>query len=96
MTCEAHASCRHKKPTLVDESDMLPPNELRSEKKKLVVTDYGLAHWIAQTYNMDINHMPNNCPSHMTSAQFDDLKLLIKDYFTARDKQPSKPEVAMN
>ena len=32
----------------------------------------------------------------MTTAQFDDLKLLIKDYFTARDKHSSKPEVAIN
>lgn len=71
--------------------------KLSSEGKKVIVNDYSVAHWIAQTYNLDINNMPNLRPSHLNShpQAFEELKLQLKDYFIQRDKAPNQPELAI-
>jgi hypothetical protein len=57
-----------------------------------VVTDYGLAHWLLQTYKFDINEMSMLKPSHMPSSVFDEIKSLCKDQINWKDKQTTKSE----
>lgn len=60
--------------------------------QKLIVTDYSLAHWIAQTYNLDINDLPKVKPDHLSKETYDLLKgKILKDYM-AWDKSLMKPE----
>jgi hypothetical protein len=56
------------------------------------VTDYSLAHWIAQTYNLDINDLPKVKPDHLSKETYDLLKgKVLKDYM-AWDRSLMKPE----
>ena len=60
--------------------------------QKIIVTDYSLAHWIAQTYNLDINDLPKVKPDHLSKETYDLLKgKILKDYM-AWDKSLMKPE----
>lgn len=56
------------------------------------MTDYGLAHWIAQTYNLDINDLPKVKPDHLSKETYDLLKgKVLKDYMSW-DRSLMKPE----
>ena len=56
------------------------------------MTDYSLAHWIAQTYNLDINDLPKVKPDHLSKETYDLLKgKILKDYM-AWDRSLMKPE----
>jgi len=79
----------------VDASDEQPIQQLKIDNQQVVVTDYSLAHWIAQTYNLDIHNMPLTRPSHLTPHTFDELKIILRDYFVSRDKAPSQAELAI-
>ena len=59
--------------------DALIPRPLEESGQRLVVTDYGLAHWLTQNCSLDVNDMSILKPAHMSSAAFDELKQLCKD-----------------
>lgn len=44
------------------------------------VTDYSLAHWIAQTYRIDINNWPINRPEHITKEAYEQLKKILRKH----------------
>jgi hypothetical protein len=39
--------------------------------------------------------MPLTRPSHLSPHTFDELKVILKDYFVSRDKAPSQAELAI-
>lgn len=54
--------------------------------QKVVVTDYGLTHWLAQTHNLNVNHLPKYRPLHMETAVFDYYKNgIFKEYMWCED-----------
>jgi hypothetical protein len=55
---------------------------------KVIVTDHSLAHWIAQTYNLDINHWPKKRPDHLTKEVYEQLKRITKQFATQTDTSP--------
>jgi hypothetical protein len=60
--------------------------------KKIIVTDYGLAHWIAQSYNLDINELPKQKPDHLNKDTYDVLKGKVLKEYMAWDRTLMKPE----
>jgi len=84
-----------KKPISSESLFDAPSNDrgkLPLQGQKLIVTDYSLAHWIAQTYNLDINDLPKIKPDHLSKETYDLLKgKILKDYM-AWDKSLMKPE----
>lgn len=60
-----------------------------------MVTDFGLAHWLAQTYKLELNEMNHLKPAHLTAAAYDELKSMFKDYQQSKDKPPQTSELIM-
>lgn len=61
----------------------------------MIVTDYGLAHWISQGLNLDVNNLPKKRPHHINREAFEALKSnILKDYIYW-DKDQMKPEQAI-
>jgi hypothetical protein len=57
------------------------PEPIKSKGERLIVTEYGLAHWIAQGFNLDVNDLPKQRPDHITKEAFDSLRgKILKDY----------------
>jgi hypothetical protein len=48
--------------------------------QKLIVTDYGLAHWIAQTYQLDLNDWPRQKPDNIQKDAYESLKKSLKKF----------------
>ena len=68
------------------------PALLKEKGERLVVTDYGLAHWISQGLNLDINELPKQRPDHINREAFDALRgKILKDYIYW-NKEQMKPE----
>jgi hypothetical protein len=44
------------------------------------VTDYSLAHWLAQTYQIDINNWPINRPEHISKEAYEQLKKILRKH----------------
>jgi hypothetical protein len=43
-------------------SEAIKSENLRLNGQKVVVTEFSLFHWIAQTYGLDLNDWSNQCP----------------------------------
>ena len=48
--------------------------------EKIEVTDYAMAHWMAQSCGLDINEWPRHKPDHMPKSSFDQLKKSLRPY----------------
>lgn len=46
--------------------------------KKIVVTDFSLDHWCAQTYNLDLTDWPKKKPEHLNKEQYEGVKKIFK------------------
>jgi hypothetical protein len=53
---------------------------MRDLGEKVVVSDFSLAHWIAQNYNLDINDWPKNKPDNFPKEIYEELKKILKLY----------------
>lgn len=62
------------------------------------MTDYGLAHWIAQSFDLDLNNLPKRRPEHITKEAYDSLRdKVLKDYiFRASDQIPPEQLIVEN
>jgi hypothetical protein len=60
----------------VDPSRDDPPKfeDLKTKGEKVIVTDYGLAHWLAQTFKLDVNEFPNMKPPHLSETAYNEIK----------------------
>lgn len=66
--------------------------EIDKKAERVIVTDYGLAHWTAQQYNLDVNDLPKQRPDYINKEAFDSLRgKLLKDYIYW-NKEQMKPE----
>lgn len=53
---------------------MIPVAPLSHTNHQIVVTDYSLAHWIAQGHKLDINEWPKQKPDHISKDVYEMLK----------------------
>ena len=60
-----------------DDPPTYPP--LKDQNLRATVTNHSLAHWIAQTYKLQLSAIPIFKPDHIPQTAFDDLKAIIKD-----------------
>ena len=90
-------ACAHKRFFKVDPSveDESSPPPLKNQGKKLVVTEFGLAHWLTQNLKLDLFDMPTLKPSHISQTAYDDLKAIIKDQVQVKNKPPVTAEMAI-
>ena len=58
----------------------------------MIVTEYGLAHWISQSLNLDVNDLPKQRPEHINKEAFDALRSKILKDFIYWNKDQMKPE----
>lgn len=43
------------------------PKILLDQGQKVIVTDFGLAHWLAQTFKIELNEMGHLKPNNLTA-----------------------------
>lgn len=53
------------------------------DDEKIVVTDYSLAHWQAQTCGININAFPRFKPDGFPKDVYDELRVVLKNYVNA-------------
>ena len=63
---------------ITDRQQAITP--LSESGQKLIVTDYTLAHWLAQTHGVDMHDWPAKKPDHLSKEQFDNLRKILKDF----------------
>lgn len=63
-----------------------PETPLIEKGEKLVVTEFALAYWTAQSYNLDLNDWPKKKPDHFPKETYEYLKRLFKPF-----TEPYKP-----
>jgi hypothetical protein len=56
------------------------PIQLKEQGKKVIVTDFALSHWLAQTFKIELTELSHLKPQHLTSAAYDEIKVILKDY----------------
>lgn len=61
-----------------------PEVPLKDKGEKLVVTDFSLAYWTAQSYNLDLNDWPKKKPDHFPKETYEYLKKLFKPFTEAQ------------
>lgn len=59
------------------------------------MTEFGLAHWLAQTFKLELGEMPNLKPPHISVTAYDELRAIIKDHMLIKDKPPQTTEHQM-
>jgi hypothetical protein len=62
--------------------------DLKQEGKKVVVSDFSLAHWLAQSYQLDICEWPRQKPDNIPKEIYEPIKRLLKRY--TQHAKPSK------
>lgn len=45
-----------------------------AQQQKIVVTEYSLDHWIAQSFSLDVDRIPATCPKRVPKAMYEALR----------------------
>ena len=53
---------------------------LSNQGKKLIVTNYALDYWTAQSYGIDLNNWPKQKPDHINKNVYENLRQQFKKY----------------
>jgi hypothetical protein len=59
----------------------------------VVVTEFALANWLAQTFKLDLAAMPGSKPGYISLQAYDDLRHLIRDQMMFEGGTPKTPEM---
>lgn len=63
--------------------------------KKVIVSEFGYAHWLAQTYKIDLAEFNYTNPDNVDPETYSKLKQLLPSFLVNKDEPPRVMEMRL-
>ena len=71
--------------------DPVRERSLRASAERLIITEFGLANWLAQTYKLDLSEMARIRPPYLSNGAYEEIKQLLAGQTGFKDEPTSIP-----